>query len=81
MIKLRSGIYASFSLDVVKNRPDFLSEISWTCMTWHFTDMMTYGDRLVYVISFTRKAHITQSDVQGKLIPGPGKPGHRGCRF
>ena len=67
MIKLRSGIYTSLTLDVVKNRPDFLIEGFEKLYDLEFTDMMTYGDRLVYVISFEQKSHITDLMFQGQL--------------
>lgn len=67
MIKLRSGIYTSLTLDVVKNRPDFLSPGFEHLYDLEFTDIMTYGDRLVYVISFRQKSHITDLMFQGQL--------------
>jgi len=67
MIKLRSGIFTSFSLDVVKNRPDFLMDDFDTRYDLEFTDMMTYGDKLVYVISFKQKSSIPELLFQGQL--------------
>jgi hypothetical protein len=67
MIKLRSGIYSSLSLDVVKNQPDFLTENFQERYDLDFTDMMTYGDKLVYVISFTQKAHIDDLLFRGTI--------------
>ncbi|MEN8157716.1 MAG: carboxypeptidase-like regulatory domain-containing protein [Bacteroidota bacterium] len=67
MIKLRSGIHASLSLDVVKERPDFLSEDFADLYDLDFTDMITYGERLVYVISFRQKSHITELMFRGSL--------------
>lgn len=57
-IKLRSGITTSLNLDVIKNRPDFLQEDFQERYNLDFTDMMTYRDRLVYVISFQQKKEI-----------------------
>jgi hypothetical protein len=67
IIKLKSGIYTSLSLDVVKNRPDFLSEDFLDVYDLDFTDMMTYGNRLVYVISFRQKSHITDLMFVGRI--------------
>ncbi|MFH0759455.1 MAG: carboxypeptidase-like regulatory domain-containing protein, partial [Bacteroidota bacterium] len=67
LIKLRSGIYSSLSLDVVKDRPDFLSQNFADLYDLDFTDMMTYGDRLVYVISFKQKSHIPDLMFRGKI--------------
>ena len=58
LIKLRSGISTSMSLDVIKNRPDFLKDDFQNRYNLEFSDMMTYGDRLVYVISFKQKKEI-----------------------
>ncbi len=67
IIKLRSGIHASLSLDVIKNRPDFLSANFTELYDFDFTDMITYGERLVYVISFRQKSHITRLMFMGRL--------------
>jgi hypothetical protein len=67
MIKLRSGISASLSLDVVKNRPDFLADDFLDRYDLEFTDLMTYGDKLVYVISFKQKSSIPDLLFQGQL--------------
>lgn len=67
IIKLRSGIDASLSLDIIKNRPDFLMEDFQEYYDLEFSDVMTYGDRLVYVIGFKQKSHITQVLFQGSI--------------
>lgn len=67
IIKLRSGIYTSLSLDVIKNRPDFLLEDFVNRYDLEFTDLVTYGDRLVYVISFKQKSSIRELLFQGEL--------------
>ncbi len=67
MIKLRSGIFTSLSLDVIKNRPDFLTNDFFDRYDLEFTDLMTYGDRLVYVISFQQKSSIPELLFKGQL--------------
>ena len=67
LLKLRSGISTSLSLDVIKNRPDFLKDDFQTRYNLEFTDMMTYGDRLVYVISFQQKDEIPDLLFKGQL--------------
>lgn len=67
MIKLRSGIYTSLSLDVIKSRPDFLKEDFLNRYDLDFTDIMTYGDRLVYVISFRQKSNIPDLLFRGQI--------------
>jgi hypothetical protein len=67
MIKLRSGIFTSFNLDVVKNRPDFLLDDFTSRYDLEFTDMMSYRDQLVYVISFRQKPSISELLFQGQI--------------
>lgn len=66
-VKLRSGITTSMSLDVMKNRPDFLEEDFQDRYNLDFTDMMTYGDRMVYVISFAQKKEINVLLFKGQV--------------
>ena len=66
-IKLRSGITTSMSLDVMKNRPDFLLDDFQERYNLDFTDMMTYGDRLVYVISFQQRKEIQDLLFKGQI--------------
>lgn len=67
IIKLRSGISASFDLDIIKNRPDFLGDNFLDYYDLEFTDMMSYGERLVYVLSFRQKSHISRLMFMGRL--------------
>jgi len=67
LIKLRSGITTSLNLDVIKNRPDFLKEDFLESYDLEYTDMMAYGDRLVYVISFQQKQMIPDLLFKGQL--------------
>jgi hypothetical protein len=67
LIKLRSGIPTSLNLDVIKNRPDFLKDDFQARYNLEFTDMMTYRDHLVYVISFKQKDQITDLLFKGQL--------------
>jgi len=68
LIKLRSGISTSLNLDVIKNRPDFLKEDFQSRYNLEFSDIMTYGDRLVYVISFQQKNEIPDLLFKGQLF-------------
>jgi len=67
LIKLRSGVTTSMNLDVIKNRPDFLAYDFQNRYNLEFTDMMTYGDRLVYLISFRQKKEIHELLFRGQL--------------
>jgi hypothetical protein len=66
LVKLRSGIHTSLFLDVIKNRPDFLLPDFQERYNLEFTDLMVYGERLVYVISFEQKSNITDPLFKGK---------------
>jgi len=67
IIKLRSGINASLNLDLIKNRPDFLMDDFLDYYKLEFTDLMSYGERLVYVISFQQRSHITRLMFRGRI--------------
>ncbi|MDX2432551.1 MAG: carboxypeptidase-like regulatory domain-containing protein [Bacteroides sp.] len=67
ILKLRSGIDASFTLDVVKNRPDFLLENFADWYELDFSDVMIYGERLVYVINFRQKSSIPDLLFKGSI--------------
>ena len=67
LIKLSAGIHTSLNLDVVKNRPDFLGPQLLEYYDLEFNDIMTYRDRLVYVINFRQKEHIRELMFQGKV--------------
>jgi hypothetical protein len=67
MIKLRSGISTSLDLDVIKNRPDFLVPDFMDRYNLEFTDLIAYGERLVYVISFKQKSSIPELLFRGQL--------------
>jgi len=66
-IKLRSGISTALNLDIVKNRPDFMKDDFLDRYDLEFTDMMAYGDRLVYVVSFKQKAYIPDLLFKGQI--------------
>jgi hypothetical protein len=68
LVKLRSGIHTSFDLDVIKNRPDFLQPDFQERYDLEFTDLVAYGNRLVYVISFEQKSNIPFPLFQGQLF-------------
>jgi CarboxypepD_reg-like domain len=67
LIKLRSGIPTSMTLDAIKNRPDFLEDDFTDRYMLEFTDMMTYGDKLVYVLSFQQKKEIQDLLFKGRI--------------
>ncbi len=67
LIKLQSGILTAVNLDIIKNRPDFLSDEFPDLYDLEYTDMMSYGDKLVYVISFNQKSNVPGLLFNGRL--------------
>lgn len=67
IIKLRSGIDASLNLDIIKNQPDFLMADFSDYYDLDFNDVMSYGERLVYVIGFKQKSHISELMFRGSI--------------
>ncbi len=67
LIKLRSGIYTSLNLDVIKNIPDFLRADFSDRYNLTFNDLMSYGDRMVYVIQFEQRNEIPELLFNGTL--------------
>ena len=67
MLKIKSGIYTSLSLDIIKSPPDFLLENFTDLYILDFSDIISYGDNLVYVISFSPRSHILETLFTGSL--------------
>ncbi len=67
LLKLRSGITTSLNLDLIKNRPDFFLEDFADYYDLEFNDLMTYGEKRVYVINFKQKDYVTELMFQGSI--------------
>ncbi|HCT94156.1 MAG: hypothetical protein A2X19_09130 [Bacteroidetes bacterium GWE2_39_28] len=65
--KIKSSVYSSLLLDVVKNPPDFLSPETFGLYNYSHTDITVIDDRRVLVFSFTQKEHITEPLYQGEI--------------
>lgn len=66
-MKIKSGVSSSLQLDIVKNLPDFMSEGFRKLYDYKLTDIVSYRDRLVYVISFLQKDYIKTALYKGEL--------------
>jgi len=67
LLKIKSGIYTSLDLDIIKNPPDFLSDNFNDLYTYDFADIISYGNNLVYVINFSPRSNIEQTLFKGTL--------------
>lgn len=65
--KIKSSVYSSLLLDIIKNPPDFLSPESFTLYNYSHTDVTVIDDKRVLVISFSQKEHITEPLYEGDI--------------
>lgn len=66
--KMRSGIHACLSLDIIKNLPEFLFSNSWESNYVYFSKGMTVTDnRLAHVVSFEQRKDIKDPLYRGEL--------------
>ncbi len=66
-MKIKSGVNSSLQLDIVKNLPDFMSDNFRKTYNYKLTDIVSYRDRLVYVISFLQKDYIKTALYEGDI--------------
>ncbi len=67
VFRIRSGFNSMLQLDIIKNMPDFLSEGFQLLYDLRFSDVVTFKDKLVYVISFRQKETINETLFRGNL--------------
>ena len=67
VFKIRSGLSTMLQLDIIKNPPGFLSENFISLYELHYSDVVSFKDKLVYVITFRQKAHIDETLFRGNL--------------
>lgn len=67
LLKIRSGISTMLELDIASKKPDFLQDDFPFRYDFSFADVVSYEDRLVYVIRFAPKEAIDETLFQGKL--------------
>lgn len=67
LVKLRSGITSSISLDIIKNRPEFLREGFRDYYVFEYRNMTNYNGHLVYVIAFKQREEINELGYVGQI--------------
>lgn len=67
VFKIRSGLSTMLQLDVINNPPGFLVENFIFLYDLHFSDVVSFKDNLVYVITFRPKEHIDETLFRGNL--------------
>jgi hypothetical protein len=67
VFKIRSGLSTMLQLDIIKNPPGFLSDNFISVYDLHFSDVVSFKDKLVYVITFRPKEHIDETLFRGNL--------------
>ncbi|MEX2426656.1 MAG: carboxypeptidase-like regulatory domain-containing protein, partial [Bacteroidales bacterium] len=67
VFKIRSGLSTMLQLDIVKNPPGFLLVDFIAAYNLHFSDVVSFKDKLVYVIAFRQKESIDETLFRGNL--------------
>lgn len=68
LLKIKSGISSMLELDIAHNLPDFLSEDFIYRYDYSFDNVVSYADKLVYVIRFSPKDGMSETLFRGKLF-------------
>ncbi len=66
-VKLKDGLYSGLELDIMKSSIDFLEEINMPYYKYQTTDIVTFGDKLAYVIEFVQKENVQNSLYKGRV--------------
>jgi len=67
ILKIQSGLNSMLQLDIIKNPPVFLSEDFHALYNLSFSDVVSFRNKLVYVISFVQKENINELLYRGEL--------------
>jgi len=67
VFKISSGLSSMLQLDIIRHAPDFLSPDFAKVYDLHFSDVVSFKDRLVYVISFEQKEFIEEMLFRGDV--------------
>lgn len=67
VFKISAGVNTMLQLDIIKHPPGFLAEDFALLYDLHFSDVVAFKDRLVYVISFQQKPFIEETLFRGDL--------------
>jgi hypothetical protein len=66
-VRLKAGLSATLTLDVMKNMFDFLDPASFNSYEYHLTDIVTIDDQSAFVISFRQREDITEPLMEGDI--------------
>jgi hypothetical protein len=66
-VRLKAGLSATLTLDVMKNMFDFLDPASFNYYDYHLTDIVTIDDQSAFVISFRQREDITEPLMEGDI--------------
>jgi len=67
VFKIRSGLNTLLKLDIINHPPGFLDNDFRLTYNLHFSDVVSFEDKLVYVISFRQKENIDETLFRGDL--------------
>lgn len=67
VFKISAGVNSMLQLDIIKHPPGFLADDFPMIYDLQFSDVVSYKDRLVYVISFRQKEFIDETLFRGDL--------------
>jgi hypothetical protein len=66
-VRLKAGLGATLTLDLMKNLFDFLDPASFDSYEYHLTDIVTIDDQSAYVVSFRQRDDITEPLMEGDV--------------
>ncbi|RLD67691.1 MAG: hypothetical protein DRI95_04395 [Bacteroidetes bacterium] len=66
-LKLKSGLNSSLSLDLVKNKIDFIDEDNFHLYNYKMVNIITYNNHPAYVIEFKQKKIVQDALYMGQL--------------
>ena len=66
-LKLKDGLYSTLELDFIKHGISFFNSLEMSDYNYRTTDIVTYGEKLVYVVSFEQKPNIDDVLYKGKF--------------
>lgn len=67
LIKLKDGLYSSLYIDIVKNPISFFNNENMFKYKYKTRNIVTYGDKQVYVVSFKQKKDASQPLYKGNI--------------
>lgn len=68
LVKLKGGLHSGLKLDIIKHPVNFLLNINTNNYSYKITDIVNYGNKLAYVISFKQKEKTKTTLYKGEII-------------